>query len=114
MIPKLQKRDDLAQTEKLTQEFDSMQKLIDALNEKAIPAGIADSISQQLAPLNHPAIPAPQYTKMLADRRKSILKQVEKELKLVPQKHYLKTWMALGMSAFGLPFGVAFSMMLKN
>ncbi|PVY38216.1 hypothetical protein [Pontibacter virosus] len=52
MIPELQLREDIALSEKLSREFDRMQHLIDSLNSKAIPEGIAVSITQQLEMLN--------------------------------------------------------------
>lgn len=39
---------------------------------------------------------------------------LEKELKIVPQKYYTKLWLALGMSVFGIPLGVAFGMSIGN
>lgn len=44
----------------------------------------------------------------------SLLKLLEKELKLVPKDHYRTRWMVVGMSAFGLPFGVVFGTSLGN
>ncbi|PHN04033.1 hypothetical protein CRP01_24435 [Flavilitoribacter nigricans DSM 23189 = NBRC 102662] len=46
--------------------------------------------------------------------RTSILKIVEKELKLVPRNYYRNQWMALGMSVFGIPLGVVFGSALGN
>ncbi|SIT89744.1 hypothetical protein [Pontibacter indicus] len=114
MIPKLQPIEGIAQSEKLAEEFNRMQQLIDALNSKAIPEGIAATITQQLEPLNGLNIPAKEHTAKLKETRSAILKLVEKQLNLVPQKHHLKLWLALGMSTFGLPFGVVFSLALKN
>ncbi|MDO6390620.1 hypothetical protein Q4E40_10820 [Pontibacter sp. BT731] len=114
MIPKLQLREGIAQSETLAEEFDRMQKLIDALNSKAIPEGIAAAIMQQLEPLNRLEIPAPQHAAKLKETRGAILKLVEKQLKLVPQKHHQKLWMALGISALGIPFGIVFALTLKN
>lgn len=45
------------------------------------------------------------------ERIKSYL---EKEHKLVVPGHYQTMWMALGMSAFGLPLGMAFAFALDN
>lgn len=114
MIPKLQPGEGIAHSEKLAEEVDRMQQLIDALNSKAIPEGIAATITQQLEPLSGLDIPDKQYAARLKKSRRSILRLVEKQLNLVPQKHHLKLWMALGMSALGIPFGVVFSIALKN
>lgn len=52
--------------------------------------------------------------KQLKDIRTKLLKLLEKELKLVPRHHYRTQWMVLGMSAFGIPIGVAFGMSIGN
>lgn len=39
---------------------------------------------------------------------------VEKEYKLVVPGHYQTQWMALGMSVFGIPFGLVFALALDN
>ncbi len=43
-----------------------------------------------------------------------ILKLIEKEQKLVPKNTYRNRWMAIGMSVFGVPIGVAFGASLGN
>ena len=37
-----------------------------------------------------------------------------KQYGYVPEKYYQNQWMAIGMAAFGLPFGVVFAMTLDN
>lgn len=39
---------------------------------------------------------------------------MNKKGKIVPQNYYMVTWMSLGMGAFGIPLGVAFSTSLGN
>jgi hypothetical protein len=43
-----------------------------------------------------------------------VLKRVEKETKIVPKNHYRNVWMLLGMSAFGMPIGVSFGILMGN
>lgn len=114
IILKLEYRETVGQNSKLANEYGKMQQLLDALNKKTISENIATSIKQQIEALNSLDIPAAQLAARLKETRHATLKLVEKQLKLVPQKHYLKRWMALGMSAFGLPFGVVFSITLGN
>jgi hypothetical protein len=45
--------------------------------------------------------------KQIKKTQSSILKLIEKELKLVTKNHYRNTWLAVGMAAFGLPLGAA-------
>ena len=44
----------------------------------------------------------------------NILKLLEKELKLVAKNHYRNMWLAVGMSAFGVPLGVVFGLIMDN
>lgn len=44
----------------------------------------------------------------------ALLKSLEKELNLVAKNHYRLRWLALGMSLFGIPIGVALSTSLSN
>ena len=39
---------------------------------------------------------------------------IEKEHKLVTKNHYRNTWLANGMTVFGLPIGVVFGTSLDN
>lgn len=41
-----------------------------------------------------------------------LLKQIEKDLKLVVKNHYRTQWLALGIAVFGIPIGVALSISL--
>jgi hypothetical protein len=52
--------------------------------------------------------------KIIRRTQSRILILIEKELKLVTKNHYRNTWLAVGMSAFGLPIGVVFGAILEN
>ncbi len=43
-----------------------------------------------------------------------VVRQIERDLKLVPKGYYRNLWMILGLSVFGIPFGVAFATALGN
>lgn len=47
-------------------------------------------------------------------KRHSILQILKKKEKLVAKNHYRNLWMALGMTIFGIPFGVVFALSLDN
>ena len=51
---------------------------------------------------------------LIKKKQNKIIKLTEKELKIVPKNYYRNLWMVLGMSAFGLPLGVAFGLSLGN
>ena len=50
----------------------------------------------------------------MKQKQASILKQIEKELKIVPINYYQNLWMIFGFTSFGLPIGVAIGLSLGN
>ena len=55
-----------------------------------------------------------KFVKAIEIAFSQIINLLEKELKLVPKNHYTTTWLALGMTIFGLPIGVVFGSSLGN
>lgn len=43
-----------------------------------------------------------------------IIKHIEKKHKIVPKNYYRSTWLALGMTTFGIPFGVGIGTSMNN
>jgi hypothetical protein len=71
-------------------------------------------INESIDILNSSRLSGAQLTKLIKQKQTAILKQVEKELKIVPKNYYRTLWMVIGMSAFGLPIGVAFGLSIGN
>lgn len=99
---------------KLTDKAANFQQLIDELNKKEIPEPIATSINNDIDALNGFSGSTRDMLSLYTKKQATILKTLEKELKLVPKNHYRNLWLALGMSAFGLPIGVAFGISMGN
>jgi hypothetical protein len=51
---------------------------------------------------------------LIKQKQTKIIKLLEKELKIVPKNYYRNIWLAVGMSVFGLPIGVAFGVSIGN
>ena len=103
-----------SQDKKLTDKAANFQQLIDELNKKEIPEPIATSINNDIDALNGFSGSTRDMLSLYTKKQATILKTLEKELKLVPKNHYRNLWLALGMSAFGLPIGVAFGISMGN
>lgn len=103
------KRDDLQNTPKLHEAFGLFEKLIYELNKKNLPETTIEFINQHVEELNT----IPSSDKSLK-KQAQITKFLEKEHKLVPKNYYRNLWIPLGMSAFGLPFGVALGLVVNN
>jgi len=99
---------------KLAKQSHSIQSLLTAIPEKGIPETQASKINEIIGGINDFSGPDPELLKVMKAGQAAILKLLEKELKIVPQNHYQTLWMVLGMSAFGLPLGVAFGAALGN
>lgn len=99
---------------KLAKAADNLKRLLTAIDQKSIPESQEQRISEIIAGLNNFPGPDPELLKALKTGQAAILKLLEKELNIVPKSHYQTLWLILGMSAFGIPLGVAFGTALGN
>jgi hypothetical protein len=103
-----------SQDKRLTEEFDSFQKLINELKKRDIPVEIATSLNEDIDEINQFNGSAKDTVRLLKKRQSQMATLLEKELKLVTINYHRNRWLALGMSAFGLPIGVAFGLSMGN
>lgn len=94
--------------------FDQLQALLQELNTRDLPPDTAAAIQQRVHELNESVLPAGPWLRRMQQTQTAILKQLQKDLKLVPRHYYRNLWMLLGIGAFGMPFGLLFGMVLKN
>ena len=97
---------------KLNKKFVHFEELIIELKGKELPDGIIESINNYIENIN--SAPITELKKQIRISQYAVLKLLEKELKLVAVNYYRNLWMALGMSMFGVPFGVVIGMSLDN
>lgn len=100
--------------DKLIKTYSQFGELLNQLRKKELPDHITKLTNDCVDQINSSTLTETQLTKFIKQKQTSILKQVEKELKIVPKNHYRNLWMVLGMSAFGLPIGAAFGLSLGN
>ncbi len=113
-INQLQKRPGYDTGRKNLRLWESFGKLLEELRKKEIPDAVIEQINQEVDKVNTFTGSGRDYLKLLQRSRSEILRLVEKELNLVPRKHYLTRWLALGMAVFGVPLGVALGAGLHN
>ena len=92
----------------------NLEDLITALDKASLPENAQEAVNQRIETINSFDGREKDYRKALATARHNILSYLEKEHKLVPKNHYQKTWLALGLAAFGVPLGVAMGAALGN
>jgi hypothetical protein len=111
-INSLKPRPEISNKPKLQKVYTQFEKLIDELKAIALPEKITVFINASIDELN--LISHEKLRSQTKKKQSKIITLIEKELKIVPINHYRNTWMAIGMSAFGIPLGVALGASLGN
>ena len=113
-IIELNKKPNTEQDTRLNRKYFQFEKLLNELRSKELTKEIISSINSDIEQINAIINSEKELEKQLRRSQSRILKLIEKELKLVTKNHYRNTWLAIGMSAFGIPIGVAFGASLGN
>jgi LPS O-antigen subunit length determinant protein (WzzB/FepE family) len=110
----LRQREGLEQFKKLVETYQQLQRLCDAISEKKLDETVIQKINVELDALNAIETVDDTFRKSIKKAEDKILKILEKDLKIVPINYYKTLWMILGMSAFGMPFGVLYGVIIGN
>ncbi len=113
-INELKKRPDTEHNKTLNNAFNQFDKLLSELKKKEIPDEIIIHINNGIDQINSISNTEKGLRRQIKKTQSYILKLMEKNLKIVTKNHYRNTWLALGMTAFGLPLGAAFSISIGN
>ncbi len=92
---------------KLQEIYIQFEKLLVELRKRDLPDGLVLSINNDIEEINATFSSDSELKKTIKKRQRRILKLLEKDYKLVPKNYYRNLWLGLGMSAFGIPIGVA-------
>lgn len=101
-------------SKKTNKKYECLLKLITALEEKELSDEFVNATNQDIDALNQFHDQDSTLRKKIRKTISSISGRALKMLKYSPRNHYRTQWLAIGMSAFGLPMGVAFSAALDN
>ena len=107
-------RPDISENVKASNAYQSLGKLLNALESKELSMETKDFINQEVNQLNSILTNDQYFIKATKSKENNIIKLVEKKHKIVPKNYYKKLWMVLGMSAFGIPMGVAIGLIIGN
>jgi hypothetical protein len=111
---KIAKRPNIENDKKLLVNYQNFENLLSELEQKEIPSEIKNFINQEIEAINSFSGTDAELSKKIRKTLSGILKRIEKELKLVPKNYYRGFWLALGMSAFGIPIGFAIALSMGN
>lgn len=113
-INALKNRPDIASDIKLNALYLQFDLLLKELDAKPLIPIVIDTINKEIEEINVSLYSGNELKKLVKQKQTSILKLVEKELKLAPKNYYRNLWMILGFTAFGLPIGMIFGLSMKN
>lgn len=111
---KLTERQNSTQNPKAVKAYQQLNALVSALESKELPDETVGLIDQVIDQLNAMSETEEYFVKTIKQKEKELLKLVEKKHRIVPQNYYRNLWMVVGMSAFGLPAGLAFGLSMGN
>lgn len=113
-IIQLRERENIEKANKLQDRYLSLMGLLASLRQKTIPSEQLDKINKRIESVNSFQGSNQELSKKISSEQKSILKISINELKIVPVNYFRNLWMVLGMSAFGIPIGAAFGVIVGN
>jgi len=113
-IIELKERTDLASDIKLSSLYAQFGVLLSELRKKQLNEELIKSINAFIETINASTVTGNEFKKLVKQAQTAIVKQVEKEHKIVPKNHYRTLWMLLGFTAFGLPIGLTFGLSVGN
>lgn len=110
----IKERPEYALNERQNKKSNCFSSLISELRKRPLSEKEVEAINNEIKNINASTGIEKDFMKTLAKSQASILKVIEKESKLVVKNHYRNLWLVLGMSAFGIPIGVAFGISIGN
>lgn len=88
--------------------------LISELGKRPLSEREVGAINNEIRNINASTGTEKDFMKTMDKSQATILKVIEKESGLVAKNRYRNLWLVLGMSAFGIPIGVAFGISMGN
>ncbi len=98
----------------IIRKHDQLVRLLNAIQAHTIPAVVQTQINYQVDQVNAALDMPKTFKKVLQVAYKEIYKLATVQCKLVPKNLHRTTWMSVGMSVFGIPIGIAFSVASDN
>lgn len=113
-IKPLSQRTAIKDNPKLEVAYTQLSNLLDELNNRTLSGETIQAINTEINELNAISDDDKKLKAQIKKKQCNIVKVLETKQKIVAKNHYRNLWLAIGMSAFGLPLGVAFGASLGN
>lgn len=110
ILTRLSQLQEDAQKKNLKTWLSNNERIIKAVSEKEVPYHDVSELLSALDQILNEELKAGKLRSFYS----RFMMFVAKKYAYVPPKHYTNQWMAVGMAAFGLPFGVIFALAIDN
>ena len=114
IIIELKEKERVLTNTKLSQTYIRFKELLSELRIRELPHTVIERINQDVEELNLTFLNGDGLRKLIERKQTKIIQMLEKELKIVPKNYYQNYWLAIGMTAFGLPIGVVYGLCIMN
>jgi len=114
IIIELKEKERVLTNTKLSQTYIRFKELLSELRIRELPHTVIERINQDVEELNLTFLNGDELRKLIERKQTKIIQMLEKELKIVPKNYYQNYWLAIGMTAFGLPIGVVYGLCIMN
>ncbi len=111
-IKELKKRSSFT-NQRLEKCYHALDRLLIELRTRSLPDKTIQFINEKIDAINAPH-DEKELKRIVSRGKNKIVKYLEKEHKIVPKNYYRTMWTGIGMSAIGIPFGVAFGNISGN
>ena len=111
---RLKNRSALQQEGKAFKKQEKLNMLLAELGTRNLPESLSNTINEKVEKLNLLKGSEKELYKAYIKFQHSILRLIKEETGIVKKGHYKHMWTALGMSAFGIPLGASFGLILGN
>ena len=105
------RKNDVSDTKK-KKVFAKFVLLLEEINRREILPTTTEKLNAPIDALS--SMRKKEFNASLTKTLDTILRILFREEKIVPAGHYKMLWVSIGMAAFGIPMGVAFSVSLNN
>lgn len=101
---------------KAAKQYEHFRELLTELSSRAAVTSFNATINKEVSDLNEipKDVTEKEFLRRMEKTKSRLFSKLAKEHKIVPQHYYRNLWLALGMSSFGIPLGVAFGILMGN
>lgn len=100
--------------DKLVLAYQRLQKLLEIAEQKPLSESSIQKINAKIEELNTSNKINGALLSLVQLTESEIIEIIEQDSKMVPKGHYSKRWIAIGMSAIGVPLGLIVGMLMDN